>query len=73
MCRSQALAAVEAPLEKASGYLRTLQMHASTELCTHTYAFELAVRKRRTMLALQACCCPSRYAPRAWHDEPRVA
>ena len=49
-----ALASVEAPLERASTYLRTLQLHAPDQLCTHTYAFELAMRKRKYMLALRA-------------------
>ncbi|KAL1525014.1 hypothetical protein AB1Y20_019889 [Prymnesium parvum] len=49
-----ALANVESPLERATVYLRTLQTHASNELCTHTYAFELYMRKRRFLLALRA-------------------
>ena len=49
-----ALAAVEDPLEKASGFLRTLQAHAPNDLRTHTLACELAMRKKRYLLAVKA-------------------
>ena len=40
-----ALASVSDPLERASAYLRTLLLHAPGDLDTHTYAFEIAMRK----------------------------
>ena len=49
-----ALAAVDDPLEKASGFLRTLQAHAPNDLRTHTLACELAMRKKRYLLAVKA-------------------
>jgi len=48
------LATVDDPLEKASTFLRTLQQHAPKELRTHTLACQLAIRRRRYLLALRA-------------------
>mmetsp|Transcript_26195 Transcript_26195/g.43350 ORF Transcript_26195/g.43350 Transcript_26195/m.43350 type:complete len:859 (+) Transcript_26195:51-2627(+) len=63
-----ALAEVEAPLDKASTYLRTLQLHAPKELRTHTYGCELAMRKRKYLLALRSLRKAVALAP----DDPRV-
>ena len=49
-----ALAAVPDPLEKASGFLRTLQAHASKDLRTQMLACELAMRKKKYLLVLKA-------------------
>ena len=49
-----ALAAVEDPLEKASGFLRTLQAHASKDVRTQLLACELAMRKKKYLLVLKA-------------------
>ena len=50
----EALAATAEPLAKASAYLRTLLLHAPTELATHAMAWELAMRKGKLLLALKA-------------------
>jgi len=63
-----ALAAVEAPLDKASEYLRTLQLHAPGELRTQTFACEIAMRKRKYLLALRAL----RKAVTIAKDDPTV-
>ena len=57
------LATAPDPLDKASGYLRTLQLHAPKELATHTYAYEVAVRKNKVLLALRALLKAKALAP----------
>ena len=63
-----ALASVEDPLEKASVFLRTLQLHAPKNLRTHTLACALALRKKRYLLALRALRRAVALAP----DDPDV-
>ena len=63
-----ALVAAEAPLEKASTFLRTLQMHAPSDLRTHILACALCVRKKRYLLALRALRKARAIAP----DDPEV-
>jgi len=63
-----ALAAVSDPLERASAFLRTLQVHASQQLRTHTLACELALRKKRYLLVLRALRKATAIAP----DDPSV-
>ena len=58
-----ALATVADPLDKASAYLRTLQAHAPTELATHTYAYEVATRKKKYLLALRGLLKAQAIAP----------
>ena len=64
-----ALARVEDPLAKAGTYLRTLQLHAPAELCTHTLAAELALRRGKFLLALRAL---RKAAALAGSSEPAV-
>jgi len=49
-----ALAGVDNPLEKASGFLRTMQTHAPRDVRTHTLACEIAMRKKKYLLVLRA-------------------
>ena len=62
------LAAAEDPLEKASGFLRTLQTAAPSALKTHTLACELFMRKGRHLLVLRALLKAVAIAP----DDPAV-
>ena len=57
------LATAADPLERASSYLRTLQLHARGDLATHTYAYELATRKKKPLLALRALLKAKAIAP----------
>ena len=41
------LAATEEPLEKAAGFLRTLQRHAPSDVRVHVLACRVAVRKKK--------------------------
>lgn len=58
-----ALASVTDPLERASAYLRTLLLHAPGDLDTHAYAFEIAMRKGKHLLALRALLKAKAIAP----------
>merc|ERR1712129_483360 len=58
-----ALASVSDPLERASGYLRTLLLHAPGDLKTHYYAFDIAMRKGKHLLALRALLKAKAIAP----------
>ena len=57
------LAAVADPLDRASAYLRTLQAHAPSDLQTHTYAYEVAMRKKKYLLALRGLLKAQAIAP----------
>ena len=63
-----ALAGVADPLSVAAGFLRTLQMHAPSELRTWTLAATLAMRKGRYLLVLRALRKAHQIAP----DDPEV-
>jgi len=50
----EALASVEEPLAKAAGYMRTLLLHAPTELRVQVLACQLAMARSKPLLALRA-------------------
>jgi peptide alpha-N-acetyltransferase len=64
----KALAQVEAPLEKAAVYMRTLLLHAPAELRVQVLASQLAMARCKWLLALQAL----RKALGIAIDDPRV-
>ena len=64
----KALASVDDPIAAASTYLSTLQQYASGNLGTWTRAFELAMRKRKFLLAMRALIKAKAIAP----EDPSV-